>query len=650
MFSTRWIGLCLLALACGGGGGAADAGGDGGDGGLPPAICNAGSRWQPGTAVFREVTDDWGLTAAGAMGARISVTDIDGDGWADLFVRNGGGPDDFTTGGTRASWLLRNTHAGFEDVTVASGVRANRAGNPDFGRLGEVVASADVDNDGDLDIFTAAPSDTEAGELMKNDGTGSFSLGPTDSDARLTLSPAGVSFIDYDRDGFIDLWIAENARGSATLQDRLYRGDGSGAFADVTDGAGLTTLDWDFGAPDPSLFPDLNAGLGHSWGWSSAACDLNGDGSPELLAASYGRAPNSLFQAVGDGTYTNRSVASGYAYDDNQDWTDNISAQCYCNDYPADPDCDLPPPPSVDCVAWKAGLGGQYRWNHATDREAFRLGGNSAATTCADVDNDGAIDLVTGEIAHWDVGANADKAELLVNSGETDVRFSRPGNDATGLSRAYPAPLTVTGWNQGIMTSAVFDFDNDGWQDVYLGDSDYPGDRGRLYHQESAGHFVELDTGDFFEHNRSHGVVAADFDHDGDLDVIVGHSLARCDATLPNNCYATAQVRAFENLMGEQSNWIQVRLEGGPGTNRAAIGARVTVTAGGVTQTQEVDGGHGHYGTQNDRVLHFGLGESCEAQVTVRWPDAALDTQEMSLPSGYRFYVKQGSAPVVDSD
>ena len=197
------------------------------------------------------------------------------------------------------------------------------------------------------------------------------------------------------------------------------------------------------------------------------------------------------------------------------------------------------------------------------------------------------------------------------------------------------------------MTGAIFDFDNDGWADIYVGGSDYAGNRGLLYHQESALSFREVAPSEGIDHNRSHGVVYADFDRDGDLDVIVGHSRARCDASAPNNCYETAQVRFFENVAADGGNFVQVRLEGGAGTNRAAIGARVTVTAGGVTQTQEVGGGHGHYGSQNDLVLHFGLGAGCEAQVEVRWPDAALSTESFTLPAGHRYRLPQGGPAVL---
>ncbi len=70
------------------------------------------------------------------------------------------------------------------------------------------------------------------------------------------------------------------------------------------------------------------------------------------------------------------------------------------------------------------------------------------------------------------------------------------------------------------------------------------------------------------------------------------------------------------------------------------------MTANGVTQTQEVDGGHGRYTTQGDLTLHFGLGAACEAEVTIRWPDQSLTEQSFTVGAGYRYTVKQEEAPI----
>ena len=612
--------------------------------------CSPFAAWSPGNTAFKEVTDDWGLT--GVLGIKASVTDIDGDGWADLLVRNGGGPEDFSPEGNRSRWVLRNTGEGrFEDATESSGLFTARYAEPAAGtRPGDVVASADVDNDGDMDIFVGSAvheiaPEQETSELMLNNGDGTFSLGPASSDARMEghyAVPAGASFVDYDRDGFVDLWVVHNMVGGLTqpLQDQLFKGDGTGHFEDVTLAAGLESEPW--------LFPPdgLNAGLGHTWAWSSAACDLNADGVPELLAASYGRCPNHLWQGTRfeDGTtmYANRSVDSGYAYDHRMDWTDNESARCFCKLHPDAEDCDGVPPPAYMVCVTEDDI---FRWSHDSDREPWRLAGNSAATQCIDVDNDGHVDLMTGEIVHWDVGSSSDPAELLFNTGEHDVKFDRPGNEITGLVREYPGPV----WDNGDMTGVVFDFDNDGWADVYIGSSDYPYTKGLLFHQDSPRKFSLLKTEEYFEHLRSHGVAVADFDRDGDLDILVGHSRHRCGGQFLNDCYETQQIRLFENITSNGgTNWLQFRLEGIDGTNRGAVGARVRVTACGISQLRDVDGGHGHFGAQRDRVLHFGLGAACRADVEIRWPDEQLTVQSFAVDGGRRLFVKQGEVPVED--
>lgn len=608
---------------------------------LPEAMCTDGTRFTAGTPTFREATDAWGLR--GVEGVRLNVADVDGDGRADLVVRRGGPAfDDFGPEGVRRTYLLHNGGlgeggTGFEDVTQSSGLLTLRnGGDANSGRPVEILAFGDVDDDGDLDAYLGMPTYDaeftmgEHSEILINRGDGTFELGP-ESDVRSPEYfdvPAGASFVDVDRDGNLDLWVPQHnftssGGGLVFLHDRLYRGDGAGGFTDVTVSAGVMTQPWE-------SFADLDGGLAHSRAWGSLARDLDGDGTTELLVPSYGRAPNLFWrgQRAADGmvSFLNESVDSGYAFDADMTWEDNEFARCFCMANRTAEGCAALPPSRLMC---------SDNWSHDQDRHAFRLGGNSGATSAGDVDADGDLDLLTGEIKHWWAGAGADGGELLVNDG--NARFTRPGDDATGLGVEHIGES----WDEGHMTNALFDFDNDGWLDAYIGASDYPGNRGHLYHQDSPLHFSELSIADSFEHNRSHGVVVADFDGDGDLDIIVGHSRARCDASGPNDCYETMQVRAFENLSAP-GNWIQVVLVGGEGSNRAAIGAQVTVASEGRTLLQEVDGGHGHYGSQSDLVLHFGLGAACAGEVTVRWPDAALTTETFTLPAGHRFEITQG--------
>jgi hypothetical protein len=658
-----------------------DGGSDAGDGGYPyddttqiGAVCHAASEWTPGHPIFEDVTEDAGLL--GVQGDLVSAVDVDGDGWADLVVRylgqTGEAPIDYSEthtdpwtpawdGGLRQVWVLRNDHhGGFQDITHSSGILANRnASSPaGLGRPGIVFAFGDIDNDGLIDVYDGynpmGAAGFETSEILLNNGDGTFRLGPAGSPIGhppgLYDTPAGATLVDVDRDGNLDLFVAEEyipEAAQAWQNERLYRGDGQGGFVDITMDAGLLTADWI--KPDGTAdVTSLNSALAHPWGWGTTACDLNGDGNPELMVMSYGRAPNHLWQNAGvrggGVDFYNYSVQSGYAYDDNEDWSGDQSARCFCRWHPTEDPCAGCPAPVSGwyCGALRDGGGdpyGWFRWNDAYGRDPFELGGNNESTACADINNDGNLDLITGADAHWDTGIASDRGELLINSGAPNVSFARPGNLATGLGRFYD----FQDWNESTLSVSAYDFDADGWLDIYWGNSEYYGDTGLLFHQDSPMHFSRVSNADgIIQFPRAVGSALADFNHDGREGIVVGSSLWRCPDT---DCPATPQIHLYRNVYDGYGNFIELALTGGPHTNRLAIGARVQVTANGVTQTHEIGGGYGRYTFQDDLVQHFGLGAACDAVVTIRWPDAALTTETFKLPAGHRFAITQGGKP-----
>ena len=599
----------------------------------PPLICNEAVPYAGGPA-FTDTTEAWGLV--GITGGRLSAADLDNDGYPDLLVREGSafGRDDFAAG-TRYHYVLMNRanpDGGrmFVDETVQSGLFVARDEDPaTVGRASQVTIMGDVDNDGDLDVYSGqffdganrADDPGDRSELLLNDGDGTFTLADqSDLSDPGGYATSGASFADYDADGLLDLFVVGWYERYGQLygeQDHSFRGDGSGFFQDTTTNTDMTMVR---GSRDS----DWIDGLARRPAFGATSCDLNGDAFPDLLVSNYGRSWNQQWMNQGDGLLVDTSMESGFASDEDYDYSDNQFYRCYCSVYGCDPDPGAPAFDETTCATYA-----DY-WVPGWDDLPHRLAGNSFTTACGDIDNDGDNDVLTAEIVHWHIGGSSDPSELLLNNG--DGTFTRPGNATNGLERDW----TRSDWNAGDLFTAFFDFDLDGWKDILLVTSDYPGDRMFLFRQIAPGQFEELADDAGIAHPWPAGAVIADFDRDGDLDVITGSSNARSGSP-----WETHEVHLYENTL-PAGNSARIRLEG-TSANRAGIGARVELTTDdGLTQMAEVSGGYGHMGMQNDTALTFGLGAACAIpEVTVTWPGGAVDTYA-DVPANYAVTLVQG--------
>ncbi|MDP1825985.1 MAG: CRTAC1 family protein [Archangium sp.] len=609
--------------------------------GTGPVSCAA----TDGGTRFIDATDAWNLGATGLKltGNRLTVADLDGDGYPDLVVHAvSSNARQSLDGGKRLVWQLMNrpTPDGqfrtFVDES-GNGLFEVLGGSTTQYRSAQLAVFGDVDNDGDLDAFSGTYTDpnrpdTDPGdrsEIMLNDGTGHFTMATESATTPLPtelMPTTSAAFTDADRDGRLDVFVGNwyEAYGYSYLgvQARLFHGQGDGQFTDVTATANLTTDNTGFGT-----FTN------HRPAYGVTACDVDDDGAPELMVSAYGRQPNLLYRNDGAGRFVDQSVASGFASDGNADYRDNENFRCWCTVNRSNANCQGVSNPSIGCPNPASAS-----WGVGTDDQPWRNGGNTFTTWCGDVDGDGKNELYNAEIHHWWAGGASDSSELLKNvSTAGSARFTRPGNAATGLRFPHPS----TDWNEGGLMAAGGDLDNDGRLDLIAAASDYADQFGLIFQQQADGTFNEQGLAWGLRHECMSGLAVADFDRDGDLDVLAGASTARDCARK----WRTNEVRLYENVAVD-SKWLLLHLEGdGSTTNRAAIGAKVTVKAGGRTVTREVSGGYGHFGMQNDLTVHVGLG-GCEGadEVTVRWPDARGTTQVFDrLPGNQFMRLKQGA-------
>ncbi len=484
-------------------------------------------------------------------GSGAAFIDYDNDGWQDIFLASGTRLDGLPPNVTSTNRLYRNNGDGkFSDTTEKAGlVRTGWA---------QGVCVGDYDNDGYDDLFVSSYGKNA---LYHNNGTGTFTdvaekAGVANNRTRWG---SGCAFLDYDRDGYLDLFVASyidldlktaplpetgpclykgltvacGPPGLTGGTNMLYRNKGDGTFTDVSEKAGITKTNGTYG-------------LGVLTG------DFDNDGWPDIYVAN-DSAPAALYHNNKNGAFTDIGVEAGAAF-------------------------------SIDGKP-QAGMG----------------------VTAGDYDRDGWLDI-------FKTNFSGDTSSLYHNIGKgifDDVTFPA----GIGLNTRW------LGWGCGFV-----DVDNDGWPDIFLVNGHvYPeverltteagyAQRKVLYHNLRNGRFADVSdkAGEaVLKPNASRGAAFGDFDNDGDIDILISSvngppELLRADSS-------------------NQNNWIKIKTIGVK-SNRNGIGARIKCVTQDGSQIDEVRSG-GSYYSQNDLRVHFGLGKNQRVKtLEIQWPSGQVDT------------------------
>lgn len=491
-------------------------------------------------------------------GCGVAWIDYDRDGYPDIFLVNGTTIEGFPTGQAPSNRLFHNNGNGtFTDVTAKAGLI--------HCAWGQGVCVGDYDNDGWDDFFVSCYGKNL---LYHNDGNGTFT--EVAEHAGVAGDPwrwnTGCVFLDYDRDGWLDLFVANyvdqgrdfqllpqpgsgqfcqykgipmacGPRGLRTGRNFLYHNNRDGTFTDVSEKSGIV------------LLPAKHYALG------AISLDYDNDRWPDLYVACDSTA-SILYHNNHDGTFTDLAFVAGVAYNGDGE------AQ--------------------------AGMG----------------------VTAGDYDRDGYLDLAKTNFSD-------DTPDLYHNNGDgtfNDVTF------AAGLG-THP---NYMGWGVGFI-----DYDNDGWPDLFMAngfldavidehhiDSTYAEPK-LLYHNisgpEAMRRFEDVSNSSgpgIRILSSGRGVAFGDYDNDGDMDIVI------------NNMNGHAYL--LRNEGGNRNHWIKIKTVGVK-SNRNGIGTRIEVRTGTERQIDEVRSG-GSYVSQNDLRVHFGLGDRAAVdEIILRWPSGQVD-------------------------
>ncbi|HEV2468123.1 MAG TPA: CRTAC1 family protein [Candidatus Sulfotelmatobacter sp.] len=505
-------------------------------------------------------------------GCGVAFYDYDNDGWLDIFLVNGTRLEGFPAGSQPTSHLFRNNRDGtFTDVTAKAGVAH-------YG-WGQGCCIGDYDNDGWDDLFV---SYFGKNVLYHNNGDGTF----TDVSAKAGIEGngkrwnTGCAFVDYDRDGHLDLFVANYidmdlatapvpesgpclyksimvACGPPGLQggkNILYHNNGDGTFTDVSEKSGIL-------------------GANGTYGLGVLTADFDNDGWPDIYVAD-DSTPSALYQNKKNGKFQDIAIEAG---------------------------CALSPDGKP-----QAGMG----------------------VSAADYDMDGNLDIVKTNFA-------GDTPSLYHNLGSANF-------EDTTFTAGLGAHTQFLGWGCGFFDMDnngwpdILICNGHVYPEVeQLKTEAGYAQRKLVYQNLRNGHFADISFQvgpGISEPNASRGAAFGDFDNDGDIDVVVNTvngypQLLRCDSKLDHNWIKVRTIGTKSNRSGIGARIVCETHP--PGESKPH------------RQIDEVRSGGGYF-SQNDLRVHFGLGKADKVDLLeVRWPSGQVDTLK-DVKANQVVYVKEG--------
>src|SRR4051812_24225485 len=497
------------------------------------------------------------------MGTGVGWIDYDQDGLMDLYFVQSAATDLYKPSHPIRSALYHNNGDGtFTDVTDKAGVGGE-------GHYGQGVAVGDFDNDGYPDLYITG---YEKAILYRNNGNGTF----TDITTKSGLADEGgwstsAGWFDYDKDGWLDLVVTNYIEWSP--KNNVWCGERRPGYRSYCHpgnykGQRIKLYHNNHDGTFTDVSDASGVGKPEAKGMGVVLVDFNNDGWPDIAVANDSW-PNFLFINKHDGTFEDDSLVSGIA--------------------------------ASEDGRYEAGMG----------------------IDAADVDGDGWQDIY---ITHLDFELN----RLYHNN--QDGTFT----DATFSSEIGNKALLLSG-----VSMKFLDYDNDGWNDI-LQLNGAMLDNIQLYHSEvtypepllmfrnlGKGMFKKVSESlgpDFIRPIVGRGVATADYDNDGDIDIVTNNR-----GDFPS---------LLRNEGGSENHWLTVLLIGTK-SNRDGVGASLKLTSDGISQYEQAKGGMGYMSASDPRI-HFGLGKRAKIQwLQITWPSGQVDKLENLR--GDKIEVKEGA-------